>query len=435
MLVVTISGVAEGSIAQRQGIKAGDMLLEINSNPIRDVLDYRFYLTEKRVKLLLKRDGEEYTLSFTKGEYTDIGLEFDTYLMDKKCSCTNKCIFCFIDQNPPGMRETVYFKDDDTRLSFLMGNYVTLTNVSYNELDRIIKMRLSPVNVSVHTTDPELRCMMLNNRFAGDVLQKLKYLCDGGISLNCQIVLCKGINDKESLKRTLADLYELGDSVESVAVVPAGLTAYRSGLYPIEPYDKISAGEVIDITDSFAKKALEERMTRFVFCSDEFYLKAQRKIPDGDFYEGYPQLDNGVGALALMDEELEDALCDAGEGYGGSVTLFTGESAYESMRSWVEKIKARTDAKGSFEVICAKNRFFGGEVTVAGLLTGSDIIAAAKGVELGDRVILPARMLRSQGDQFLDSMTTEELEERLNRKIIFTDSARELVDALTVRKE
>lgn len=433
--MVKIKSVARGSIAQKHGILAGDLLLEINSNPIRDVLDYRFYLTDKKVALLLKRGEEEYSLSFTKSEYGDIGLEFDSYLMDEKCSCTNKCIFCFIDQNPPGMRETVYFKDDDTRLSFLMGNYVTLTNVSYDELDRIIKMRLSPVNVSVHTTDPELRCRMLNNRFAGDILKKLKYLCDGGVTLNCQMVLCKGINDGEMLKRSLEDLYGLGEAVESVAVVPAGLTAHREKLYQIEPYDALSAEAVLKITDSFGERALKERMTRFVFCSDEFYLKAGRKIPDGDFYEGYPQLDNGVGTLALMDEELEDALCDAGEGYDKDLTIFTGESAFESMKGWVEKIKVRTNAKGNFRVVCAKNRFFGGEVTVAGLLTGGDILAAAEGIELGDKVILPARMLRSQGDQFLDLMTPAQLEEKLKRKVVFTDGAKELVDALTVRKE
>lgn len=435
--MVVIRSVEEGSVAAKAGVRAGDVLVKIDSHPIRDVLDYRFYLTEARLTLTLLREGRELTVSLRKGRYDDPGLEFDTYLMDEKQRCRNGCIFCFIDQNPKGMRSTVYFKDDDTRLSFLMGNYVTLTNVDGEELERICKMKLSPVNVSVHTTDPALRCEMLKNRFAGDVMAKLRFLAEGGVKLNCQLVLCRGINDGAALERTLEDLLTLYPAVESVAAVPAGLTGHREGLYPLTPYDKESAEAVLRLTDAFGEKTKKALGTRFVFCSDEFYLLSGRELPQGEFYEGYPQLDNGVGSLALMEEELSFALEDVEQGSGTSedVTLITGEAAYRFMKRAVERIRDASGATGCWRVLCAKNLFFGGSVTVAGLLTGSDILAAAKEQALGQRVLLPAQMLRSGGDLFLDDMTPRELEERLGVKVEFTSDAAELVEALTHRKD
>ncbi len=435
--MVVIRDVEEGSCAHRAGVAAGDVLVSIDSHPIRDVLDYRFFLTESSLTLELLRGEEKLSVPIRKGRYADLGLVFDTYLMDEKQRCRNGCIFCFIDQNPKGMRETVYFKDDDTRLSFLMGNYVTLTNVDRDELERIRSMKLSPVNVSVHTTDPDLRCKMLNNRFAGDVLEKLNYLAEGNIKLNCQLVLCRGINDGEALKRTLEDLAGLYPAVESVAAVPAGLTGHREGLFSLTPYDRESAREVLALTDAFAEKMKEKRGTRFVFCSDEFYLLAGRPIPPGEFYEGYPQLDNGVGSLALMEEELQDELqqVEKGSGIREDVTLFTGEAAYGFMAKAAERIRNKSGAVGRWDVVCAENRFFGGSVTVAGLLTGSDILAAAQGKKLGQRVILPAQMLRSEGDLFLDDMTPRQLEERLGVKVEFASDAADLVRALTHRKD
>ncbi len=431
--MVHIASVAADSPAARAGIRAGDALISINSHPVRDVLDYRFFITEKKVALALCRDGEQFEVTLKKREYDDVGLEFDTYLMDAKQSCRNKCIFCFIDQNPKGMRESVYFKDDDTRLSFLMGNYVTLTNVGFDELDRIKKMHISPVNVSVHTTDPELRVKMLNNRFAGDIMEKLSYLADGGISLNCQLVLCRGINDGAALDKTLDDLFSLRHAVDSVAAVPAGLTSHREGLFPLEAYDKNSARKVIDQVSRFQERALRESGTRFAFCSDEFYILAGLPVPDGDFYEGYPQLDNGVGTIALMESEVKDELGEELPPVTVSATVFCGMAAKDYVADWVRRIAAKAGGTAPVEVIPVENRFFGSSVTVSGLLTGSDIVEAARGIKLNDRVFLPSKMLRSEGDLFLDDMSRTELEKKLGRPLVFTDTAKELAEALTAQ--
>ena len=433
--MVIISSVEEGSPAGRAGIREGDALAAINGHPVRDVLDYRFFITEKRVTLTLCREGERFEVTLKKREYDDVGLGFETFLMDEKQSCRNKCIFCFIDQNPKGMRETVYFKDDDTRLSFLMGNYVTLTNVGFDELDRIRKMHISPVNVSVHTTDPGLRVKMLGNRFAGDIMEKLKYLADGGISLNCQLVLCRGINDGAALEKTLADLFGLRPAVESVAAVPAGLTAHREGLYPLAPYDRGSAAEVLDLVGRFQDMALERAGTRFVFCSDEFYITAGRPVPDGEFYEGYPQLDNGVGTVALMESEVRDELGEELPPVTVSATVFCGMAAKDYVADWVERIRKKAGGGAKVDVIPVENRFFGSSVTVSGLLTGSDVLAAARGLQLNDRVLLPSKMLRSEGDLFLDGMSRFELGEKLERPLFFTDTAAQLAQALTLGAE
>ena len=293
--MVTIQSVEPKSLAMRAGILPGDILISVNGNNISDVLDYRFYLVNKSLSLLIHRGPDLLTFEIRKKEYDDIGLEFETYLMDKKHSCRNKCIFCFIDQLPRGMRDTLYFKDDDSRLSFLMGNYITLTNMKDEDVDRIIKMHMSPINISVQTTNPELRCKMLHNRFAGDSLRHLHRLAEAGISINAQIVLCKGVNDGAELERSLTDLANLGDSIQSVAIVPAGLTKYRDGLYPLAPFTKEEAAEAIEVINRHGERSLENRGERLFFAADEFYLKAELPLPSPDYYEGYPQLDNGVG--------------------------------------------------------------------------------------------------------------------------------------------
>ena len=306
--MVTVFNVEKGSLADKCGIRAGDILLSVNQNDVKDVLDYRYYITEEHLSLLVHRGPELLTFTVDKEEYEDLGLEFETYLMDKKHTCRNKCIFCFIDQNPHGMRDTVYFKDDDSRLSFLLGNYVTLTNLKDEDIDRIIKMRLSPINISVHTTNPELRCMMMKNKNAGDVLRYLDRLCKADIAINAQIVLCRGVNDKAELTRTLTDLTAYLPALQSVAVVPAGITAHREGLYPLTPFSKEDAAEVLDTLNAFGEKMLKAHGTRLVFPSDEWYLTAERALPDEDYYEGYPQLENGVGMITSMRAEFEDDL-------------------------------------------------------------------------------------------------------------------------------
>ena len=311
--MVKITSVEQGSRAEKCGILAGDVLLSINKNSINDVLDYRFYLTERRVELLLQRNGEEYSALITKGEYDDIGLEFETPLMDKKHSCTNKCIFCFIDQNPEGLRESLYFKDDDSRLSFIHGNYVTLTNMSQADVDRIIKMRMSPINISVHTTNPELRVKMMKNKHSGEVLKYLNDFASAGLTMCGQIVLCRGVNDGEELMRSLTDLAALYPAMSSVAVVPAGLTKFREKLYPLTDFTAEEAGEIIDMINSVGEAHKDKHGTRLFYAADEFYLKAGREIPDAEYYEEYSQLENGVGMLRSCFDEFGMALDDAAD--------------------------------------------------------------------------------------------------------------------------
>lgn len=418
--MIKIKSVTPGSYAERKGIKAGENLIAVNGHIIRDILDYRFYICEKTVTVTL--DTKEVRIK--KDEYDDIGLEFETYLMDKQESCHNKCIFCFIDQNPHGMRESIYFKDDDTRLAFLFGNYVTLTNVPDSELERLVKMHISPVNVSVQATDPELRRMMLNNRFAGRVLEQMKILADGGIDLNAQIVLCKGVNDGKELERSLHDLEQLVPHLKSVSVVPVGLTRYRKGLYPLEPFTSEDCaaliGQVERIGDEFEKKY----GTRLVFASDEFYLKAGRPLPPSEFYEGFPQLENGVGMIASMvddiDTEIEYLLEKSPDtSVTRRISIVTGMAAFETISQQVEKItKIWYNIKCS--VYAVRNDFYGENVTVSGLLTGGDIISQLKGEDLGDTLLIPRNALRHEGDQFLDGITVKELEESLGVRVVAT---------------
>lgn len=418
--MVEIKSVVSGSYADKKGIRAGEKLISVNSHPIRDILDYRFYICERSVTLTL--DTREITIK--KDEYDDIGLEFETFLMDKQESCRNKCIFCFIDQNPHGMRESIYFKDDDTRLAFLFGNYVTLTNVPDSELERLIKMHISPVNVSIQATNPELRQMMLNNRFAGRVMEQMKLLADGGIDLNAQIVLCKGVNDGKELERSLNDLEELVPALKSVSVVPVGLTKYRKGLYPLEPFTPEECRQVVETVERIGDELLKKHGTRLVFPSDEFYIRAGLPIPPADFYEGYPQLENGVGMIASICEDIDaeiDFTLDGGLDTGVSrrVSVATGKASYKTIEEQVEKI-----CKIWYNIDCRvyeiRNDFYGENVTVSGLLTGQDIIAQLKGKALGDTLLIPRNALRHEGDCFLDGVSVEEMEKELGVKVLPT---------------
>ena len=428
---VVIAKVEQGSLAERKGVLSGDILLSINSNVIDDVLDYRFHIVNKRLKLRLLRDGKERAVTIRKQDWEDIGLDFDTYLMDKQQSCRNKCIFCFIDQLPKGLRESLYFKDDDSRMSFLFGNYITLTNISEHEVDRIIKMHISPINVSVHTTNPELRVRMMKNRHAGEALDILYRLAEAGTKLNCQLVLCPDINDGAELERSLADLTALYPSVQSVAVVPVGITKYREGLEELKTYTPETAANVIDIMERVGDRCLAEFGTRLVYASDEFYLKAGRPLPDADFYEEFAQLENGVGMCTLMKTRFAEALADIeADDRKREVSIATGLGFLPLMREMVDTAMQKwhnLDVK----VYGIVNDFFGHDIDVSGLVTGRDLIAQLKGRPLGERLLLPACMFRSEGDLMLDDTSKEDIEQALNVTVRLTaNDGYELLEAL-----
>lgn len=429
-MAVIISSVSKGSSADRCGIKGGDVLNKLNGHDIVDVLDYRFYQLEREVTIEYTSCGENKTVVVKKPEYEELGFEFDSYLMDKEHSCRNKCIFCFIDQMPKGMRETLYFKDDDSRLSFLFGNYITLTNLSQHEIDRIISMHISPVNISVHTTNPELRCMMMNNRFAGESLKIMEQFAKAGIVLNCQLVICPGINDGDELRRSLKDLGEMG--VNSIAVVPVGLTDHREGLYPLTPFTKETAEEVLKIVDEFGDMFYKQQSRRIVFAADELYIKAERDIPAPDFYEDYPCLENGVGLIALQKEEFTYALEDA-EADSTLVktkTIACGESAAPYLSELCTLLRTK------FPNVCINvrpiiNHFFGTMINVSGLIVGQDLISQLKDKPLGEEVLIPVCMLRSGEDVFLDDVTVAQAENELNTKITAVENSGEaLLNAL-----
>lgn len=402
-------------------------MLAVNGNEIVDVLDYRYYTTEKKLTLSFLRDGEKKEAKITKRDmYDEVGLGFETYLMDKQHCCKNKCIFCFIDQNPKGMRESIYFKDDDDRMSFFYGNYVTMTNLSQKEVDRLIKMRISPVNISVHTTNPELRVKMMKNKHAGECLKYLDDFYNGGLAMNCQIVLCKGYNDGAELERTLRDLSAYAPQVQSIAVVPTGLTAHRDGLCPLEPFDADDSRKVIALIDRIGNENFEKLGTRLCYASDEWYITAGLPLPNEDYYEEYPQLENGVGMIRSMDNEVDDEIAFLrDDGFTldmpRRVSVVTGEAAYDFIKNAVEKI-TKTWYNLTCPVYVAKNRFFGGGVTVAGLLTGSDLLTALSDKDLGDTLYIPSVMVRHEGNVFLDDMTVEELSEKLGVEIVAVDS-------------
>ena len=432
-MAVKISEIAWGSIAEKKKICAGDTLLSINGNEINDVLDYRFYLNEKKLVLSLRTaQGKSKLVLIKKDEFEDIGLEFETYLMDRQRSCKNKCIFCFIDQLPKGLRKSLYFKDDDSRLSFLFGNYITLTNLTDSEAERIIRMHISPVNVSVQTMNPGLRVKMMANPKAGESLKYLRKFADAGIALNTQLVLCPGINDGSELEYSLNELAKLYPAVQSIAAVPVGLSDHREGLYHIDPYTRETAGEVIDLIDRFNEKFREEYGTVIAYAADEFYLKAEREIPDEDYYNGFPQLENGVGMWALLRSEFKDALneCEI-TSLNRKVTVVTGEAAYPLIKELSQKAENKIEGL-SVQVVAAKNHLLGSMITVSGLLCGRDIASAVEDLELGEELIIPPNCLRSEGDMFLDDMTVEELSDKLKIRVTQNGPGGEdLLSALT----
>ena len=420
--MVKITEVEKRSHADKVGIAAGDILISINGSEINDVLDYRFYLAERKVEIAYMRDGESRTASIVKGEYSDIGLGFETPLMDKKQTCKNGCIFCFIDQNPSGMRDSIYFKDDDSRLSFLHGNYITLTNLTDKDVDRIVKMRFSPINVSIHTTNPELRVKMMKNKRSGEVLKYLDRFYEAGLSMCGQIVLCRGINDGEELLRSMRDLSKYYDKMASVSIVPAGLTKHRDGLYPLTDFTKEEAAAVIDTVEAFALQHKEKTGSRMFFLADEFYLKAERAIPDADYYEGYPQLENGVGMLRSFGDDFNMGAEDADvSSESRTVSLVTGVAAYPmiaEMATRVEKMRPQMQIN-VYKII---NHFFGESITVAGLLTGRDILAQLEGKPLGDLLLIPSNALRAGEETFLCGMTVSELSESLGVRVVPIDN-------------
>lgn len=413
--MVRIDGVEPGSRAQRAGILPGDLLVSMNGHSVTDVLDFRFYETERELRLVLRREGRDLAVELIKPQYAGLGLEFETYLMDQQRSCRNKCVFCFIDQLPPGMRETLYFKDDDNRLSFLFGNYITLTNIDDREIDRILQMHISPINISVHTMDPALRCKMMNNRFAGDSLRYLYRLAEGGVQLNCQIVLCPGLNDGAALEYSLRELCKLGGAIQSVACVPVGLTRYRQGLYPLIPFDQDTAGAALEIIEKWGSRCLKERGARTVFAADELYLLAERELPPVDFYEDFPQIENGVGMLRDLEQGFLWAVEDL-EPWGGKrrVTIPTGEAALGFLNKMLDVLREKCDNL-TIDLVPIHNDFFGGTVNVTGLLTGRDIIAQLSGRELGNEILIAGNMLKAGEDVFLDDMTLERLSQALGK--------------------
>ena len=429
-MAVKIFDVTTGSHADKAGIKKGETLLSINSNEIVDVLDYRFYQVNRKLTLEVEdEDKNVRTIEMTKGEYEEIGLEFETYLMDKQHSCRNKCIFCFIDQLPKGMRESLYFKDDDSRLSFLFGNYITLTNITEHEIDRIIKMHISPINVSVHTTNPELRCKMMNNRFAGDTLKYLKRFADAGITLNCQIVSCPGINDGDELVRTLTDLEALG--VNMTAIVPVGLTRYRENLYPLVPYNKETAGQTIDIIEKMGDECVKKHGRRIFFPGDEFYLLAEREIPSPEFYEDFSALEDGIGMIAYLTDDVGWKLeeLDADESLCHKVTVACGEGVFPYMKRIMSMINEKFP-NITINTRAIKNNFFGGGVNVSGLVTGGDLIDQLRDDDLGDRLIITSSMLRFENDLFLDDVSTDDVERELGVTLVpVNNNGNDLVEA------
>lgn len=415
--MVEITDVLPRSRAAKAGLLAGDLLISINGKEINDVLDYRFYLADTHLTIAVVREGKALQFELRKQEYDDIGLDFETPLMDKKRSCENKCVFCFIDQLPKGMRSSLYFKDDDSRLSFLHGNYVTLTNLRERDIQRIIDMRISPVNVSVHTTNPSLRVKMMKNKRAGEVLSYLRMLADAGITICAQIVLCKGLNDGAELDRSMRELAELYPALESVSVVPAGLTRFRDGLYPLEAFSPEECAAVIRQVESFGEECLDKYGSRLFFPADELYIEAGLPLPEDEFYEGYAQIQNGVGMLTDMRTGFEYEMEHA-EDYEAdfraprTVSIATGFAAYGHIQKLCEQLTARFEGL-TVHVYPIKNDFFGHSITVAGLLTGKDISEQLTGKTLGEELLFPSVCLRAEGDVFLDDMTPEELSERI----------------------
>ncbi len=414
-----IKKVLPGSIAEEMGIEPGDKLLQISNTDIEDIFDYQFLVQDDYIEVLIeKQDGEQWLLEVDKDFDEDLGIEFENGLMDNYRSCHNKCIFCFIDQMPKGMRETLYFKDDDSRLSFLQGNYVTLTNMSEHDIDRIIRYNLSPINISFQTTNPELRCMMLRNRFAGDALKKVDKLYEAGILMNGQIVLCKGVNDGDELERSIRDLAKYLPYLESVSVVPVGLSKYRDGLYPLEPFTKEDAKKVLTTIHKWQDRLYPEHGLHFIHASDEWYILAGEKLPEAESYDGYIQYENGVGMLRMLIDEVEDAIEKASSKNLFSkvakreISMATGRLAYPYIKEFADRIMSLYEGL-KIHVYAIKNDFFGEMITVSGLITGQDIIKQLKGQPLGQMLYLPENILRSGEAVFLDDLTVSDVQNSL----------------------
>lgn len=419
-----VKEILEGSIAQEMEIEPGDNILAVNDHPIEDIFDYQYLINDEYIELLVRKsDGEEWLLEIDKDYDEDLGIVFENSLMDNYKSCYNKCIFCFIDQNPKGMRDTIYFKDDDSRLSFLQGNYITLTNMKEKDIDRIINYHLAPINISVHTTNPKLRCSMLNNRFAGAILDYIRKFYEAGIPMNGQIVLCKGINDGEELWRTISDLMEFVPVMESLSVVPVGLSDYRDGLFHLEPFNREDACEAIDIIEHFQKKAFEKHGTHFVQASDEWYINAGRDFPEADRYDGFIQLENGVGMVRLLIDEFdEEWSCVEGDDREYEVSMVTGVLVYDSIKLLANRIPEKfPNVKVHLYKII--NDFFGHRITVTGLLTGGDIRKQLTGKPLGQRLILPSNTLMADEPKFLDDVTLAELTDALQVDVCIVESS------------
>ncbi len=426
-----ISAVEPGSIAEELELEPGDVLLTINGNEIEDIFDYEYWVDSEALTMTVrKQDGEEWELEIENGG-EDLGLTFENGLMSDYKTCCNKCIFCFIDQMPPGMRETLYFKDDDSRLSFLQGNYITLTNMKDRDIERIIKFHLAPINISVQTTNPELRCRMLHNRFAGEALKKIDRLYEAGIPMNGQVVLCKGVNDGAELERTIRDLSAYLPHMESVSVVPVGLSKYRDGLYPLEPFDSREAGEVIDLIEAWQKRLYEEHGLHFIHASDELYMLAGREMPEEERYDGYLQLENGVGMIRLMTEEVGAALEGlSDDGRKEELSIATGVLPAGYLERYLDQIRERFPGR-TVHLYPIVNHFFGESITVAGLVTGQDLIAQLKGKPLGSRLLLPECMFRSGEEVFLDDVTREEVQNALQVPVnIVKSSGQDFVNAV-----
>ncbi len=420
-MAVRITSVEPGSPARRARIHKGDTLISINGNAITDVLDYRFYMTDEHLEILLcDQEKKLRTVVVEKDEYDDLGLEFETYLMDRQMGCKNACIFCFVDQTPPGMRKSLYFKDDDTRMSFLFGNYTTLTNLKEGDIQRIIKMHISPINISIQTMNPALRVQMMKNPFAGESLKFVRMLTEGGIKINPQIVLCPGYNDGEQLEYSLSELAKLGPNVQSIAVVPVGLTRYREKLTPLRGFFPQEAVEVVKTMERWGEYFCKEYGTRTAYASDEFYILAGKDFPPYEFYEDFAQLENGVGMMTLMQHDFTQALKEAQLEQSPAAhrcTIATGQLAYPMMQDFAERVQ-QAFPQVQVQVKKIRNDFWGPTITVAGLITGQDLLAQLEGLDLGSELLIPANMLRHEQDRFLDDLTLEQVQETLGVPVL-----------------
>lgn len=432
-----IKTIESGSIAEELELEPGDVLVAVNGQPVKDVFDYHYLINEEYLEILVRKaDGEEWELEIEKEYEDDLGIEFENGMMDDYRSCSNKCIFCFIDQLPKGMRDTLYFKDDDSRLSFLQGNYVTLTNMSDEDVQRIITYRMEPINISFQAMHPELRCQMLHNRFAGDALKKVDRFYEAGIVMNGQIVLCKGVNDGKELEYSIEQLVKYLPYLQSVSVVPVGLTRYRDGLYPLEPFTKEDACAVLALIHSWQDRLYKEYGSHFIHAGDEWYLLAEEEIPTEDSYDGYMQLENGIGMIRLLQEEVREELAAlAGDDCERRVTIATGELAAPILEELGQEIKAKYP-KLDLQVKAVKNEFFGGKITVAGLLTGQDLKKQLADLNLGEELLLTEHMMKSGEQVFLDDVTVEELSGALQVPITIVKSdGKSFLDAVLGRSE